>query len=106
MTQQQDVLDPRRPRRRIPVILLGILPGAIAATLLVAGPHYVEPVHAATAASGGGTIAVDAALITPGVIAPAVTSARVVRRRGTTWATTTKLASTPAEPMACPLGNE
>ena len=70
MTEQQDVLDPRRPRRRrIPVILLGILPAAIAATLLVAGPHYVEPIDAGASASGADDFA-PAALVTRGVIAP------------------------------------
>ncbi len=72
MTEQQDVLDPQRPRRRrIPVVLLGVLPAAIAATILVAGPNYVAPATASTDASGTGKSAVHAALITPGVNAPA-----------------------------------
>jgi len=72
MTEQQDVLDPQRPRRRrIPVILLGILPAAIAATLLIAGPHYVDPVSAATDASGVGKVVSQRTQLTPGVIAPA-----------------------------------
>jgi len=71
MTEQQDVLDPRRPRRRrIPVILLGMLPAAIAATLLVAGPHYVEPVHASTNAAANDKAASSASLVSVGVIAP------------------------------------
>ena len=70
MTEQQDVLDPRRPRRRrIPIILLGTLPAAIAATLLVAGPNYVDPIHASASASGAGDVS-SAALVTHGVIAP------------------------------------
>jgi len=74
MTEQQDVLDPRRPRRRrIPVILLGMLPAAIAATLLVAGPHYVEPVHASTNASAGDGAPSSASLVSVGVIAPKTT---------------------------------
>jgi len=72
MTEQQDVLDPRRPRRRrTPIILLGALPVAIAATLLVAGPHYVDPVSASTDASGTGKVAAARTLVTPGVVAPA-----------------------------------
>ncbi|MGC4174459.1 CAP domain-containing protein [Demequina sp.] len=70
MTEQQDVLDPRRPRRRIPVILLGILPAAIAATMLVAGPHYVDPAQATTDAAGAGAPVASTPDITPGVIAP------------------------------------
>src|SRR6187402_107557 len=65
MTEQQDVLDPRRSRRRTPVILLGILPVAIAATVLVAGPSYVTPTESSLDASGA-----NHAQITPGVIAP------------------------------------
>ncbi len=74
MTEQQDVLDPQRTRRRrIPVILLGVLPAAIAATLLVAGPHYVAPIPAAAAdASGVSKVVAQQPVITPGVIAPAV----------------------------------
>src|SRR6188768_2364377 len=74
MTEQQDVLDPQRTRRRrIPVILLGILPAAIAATLLVAGPHYVAPIPAAAPnASGVSKVVAQQPVITPGVIAPAL----------------------------------
>ena len=74
MTEQQDVLDPQRPRRRrTPVILLGILPVAIAATLLVAGPNYVAPAVASTDASGEGEVVAQQTQLTPGVIAPAAT---------------------------------
>ena len=74
MTEQQDVLDPQRPRRRrIPVILLGVLPAAIAATLLVAGPHYVDPVSASTDASGMNKVASQSQLVTPRVAAPVTT---------------------------------
>ena len=74
MTEQQDVLDPQRPRRRrIPVILLGVLPAAIAATLLVAGPHYVDPVSASTNASGVNAVASHSKLVTQRVAAPATT---------------------------------
>ena len=74
MTEQQDVLDPQRPRRRrTPVILLGILPVAIAATLLVAGPNYVAPATASTDASGVGKVVAQRTQLTPGVIAPAAT---------------------------------
>jgi hypothetical protein len=82
MTEQQDVLDPQRPRRRrIPVILLGVLPAAIAATTLVAGPNYVAPVAASTDASGVGKVA-SRSLATPGVVAPktAVDPAASVQR--------------------------
>ena len=74
MTEQQDVLDPQRARRRrIPVILLGLLPAAIAATLLVAGPNYVAPIPAAAAnASGVSKVVAQQPVITPGVIAPAM----------------------------------
>ena len=74
MNEQQDVLDPQRPRRRrTPVILLGILPVAIAATLLVAGPNYVAPAVASTDASGEGEVVAQQTQLTPGVIAPAAT---------------------------------
>lgn len=70
MTEQQDVLDPQRSRRRrIPVILLGILPAAIAATLLVSGSQFVEPPAASTDATGSGAIVARTSLITPGVTA-------------------------------------
>jgi uncharacterized protein YkwD len=71
MTEQQDVLDPRRPRRRrTPVILLGILPVAIAATVLVAGPQYVTPTKTSTDATGAHAVVANRAQITPGVVAP------------------------------------
>lgn len=71
MTEQQDVLDPRQPRRRhTPAILLGIIPVAIAATLLVAGPHYVTPTETTTDASGVNSVVAKAVRVTPGVIAP------------------------------------
>ena len=72
MTEEQDVLDPRRPRRRTPAILLGTLPVAIAATLLVAGPNYATPAEAATTAGSAGNAVATRAQITPGLIAPAI----------------------------------
>jgi len=72
MNEEQDVLDPRRQRRRTPAILLGTLPVAIAATLLVAGPNYATPAEAATSAGSASTVVSARAQITPGLIAPSI----------------------------------
>lgn len=79
MSEQQVVLDPRRPRRRrTPVILLGMLPAAIAATILIAGSQYADPTFTATDASGNGKTSVTTVKETPAVVAPAAVQAGVV----------------------------
>jgi len=70
MTEEQDVLDPRRPRRRTPLILLGLIPAGFAATMLVAGLPYTEPAAAAAGPAAGTTVVANRVPITPGLIAP------------------------------------
>lgn len=71
MTEQQDVLDPRRQRRRTPIILLGILTASVATVALVAGGTLVTPEIKATPehSAAAAHVVVKPALI-PTVTAP------------------------------------
>lgn len=72
MDEQQDVLDPDRRRRRLaPAILLGTLPAAIAASLVLTGAVYTTPaITAAPQQSSQASIVKDATTVAPSVVAP------------------------------------
>lgn len=71
MTEQQDVLDPRRQRRRTPIILLGLVTASVATVALVAGGTLVTPEIKATPehSAAAAHVVVKPALV-PTVTAP------------------------------------
>lgn len=72
MSEQQDVLDPARRRRRLaPAILLGTVPAAIAASLILTGAVYAAPaITAAPQQSSQASIVTDHSTVAPSVVAP------------------------------------
>jgi|GEM_PF-1313051 len=84
MTYQQDVLDPRRSRRRTPVILLGMAVAAVAVTALVVGGSITTPQVKATpersaAANVVGGLAVQTQAVTaPGSLTDAKHAAQAI----------------------------
>lgn len=72
MTETQDVLDQRRPRRRrTPVILLGTLPAIIASTILLTEGRMAGAEEASAPVNSAAAAVVETATTkTPGVVAP------------------------------------